>query len=702
MAALEKIRSHGKLIAICVGGALLAFVLGDFDRILATLLGSGQTTIAKINGTGIDYGEFMENRVKSREQFMKLATGRNTLDAQSSNEVRDYCWEQLVRENTVGKFLSEQGIQASDAELVYMIQTGNVTPFMRQAFANPETGRIDEARIRAYMSQTDPESKFIWKTLENELREAREYNKYLSMISQGLYVTKAEVEQEFKRRTQLSDIKYVSVPLSEVADNEVAATESDLKNYYEKNKKRFYRYQETRDIAYVSFDVIPTEEDSAAILKSTNAIKDEFEKENVEDIATFVNSKSDIPYTDYNYSKGEIKNEVLDSLIFNGNQSDFVYGPYVEQGFYRLARFTGFVDRPDSVKVSHILLAFRNPADSLSVKAKADSLMTEIRRGVDFNALAVKVSDDQASARDSGNLNWITEGIGYIPEFKNACFATAKGQIDLVKTNYGYHIIKVTDRTAVKKKAKVGFVSVEIRPSRPTYSTAYAKANEFAGKNRTNAQFEKAIEEEKLIRRIAPNVSANTNQIPGLENSREFVRWAYDEQKSKEVSEVMELGDRYVVASLVGVHPKGIPSFTAVKTQVEAQVVNDLKASKLAEKMQGATSVDVLASQLGKPVQEAQAVNFEMTQIPGIGFEPKVIAAASALQLNQVSAPVKGNNAVYVLQNTSYTPSQQIQPLNYTTDQKQLKDELRYRAYYQIPEAITQMVEIDDRRVKFF
>lgn len=700
MAALQSIRSRGKLIAICVGGALLAFVLGDFINSGATIFGASQTKIGDINGTSIDYNEFM-GRVEQRETFMKLATGRSTLDAQTTEEIRDYCWEQAVRENTVGKFLDKQGVQATDDELVFMIKTGNVTPFMRQAFANPETGMFEPARVTAYAAQTDPESRFIWNNLETELRESREYVKYISMVSSGLYVTNAEVETEFKNRTHISDFKYVALPISEVKDEEISVTDAALKDYYSKNQNAFFRSQESRDVAYVSFDVIPSKEDSAVIRESVEKLKAGLQEVEAAEVQDFINSRSNIPYRDYHYNQGEIQNAGLDEVIFNGGTPGMVYGPYVEGEYYKIARLIDFKTLADSVKASHILLAFRNPADSLSVKAKADSLMNVLKSGIDFGALAVANSEDPGSARDSGNLGWIVESTPFIPEFKNACFDTEKGKTTIVKSTYGYHIIKVTDKTQPKRKASVGFVSVEIRPSKQTRSAAYVKASEFAGKNRTLQEFEKAIEDEKLIRRIAPNLTSNTRQIPGIENSRELVRWAFDNDKSKEVSQIMEFGDRYIVAALTGVHKKGISSLDAVKSSVAAQVANSLKGDKLVEKLQGQT-VDGAAASLGKPVQEAHAVNFEMVQIPGIGFEPAVIAAASALQSNQTSAPIKGNNAVYLLQNTSYTPSQEIQPLNITTDKKQMENELRYRASYQISNAINQLVNIDDRRVKFF
>jgi peptidyl-prolyl cis-trans isomerase D len=700
MAALQSIRSRGKLIAVCVGGALLAFVLGDFINSGATIFGASQTKIGDINGESLDYNEFM-SKVDQRETFMKLATGRSTLDAQTTDEIRDYCWEQEVRKNTIGKFLEKQGLRTTDDEIVYMINSGNVTPFMRQAFANPETGVFEPARVTAYMSQNDPESRFIWQTLENELRDSRDYVKYVSMVSSGLYVTKAEVENEFKNRTHISDFKYVALPLSEVKDDEIAVTESALKDYYSKNQNAFQRIQETRDIAYVSFDVIPTKEDSTAVLESVNKIRTGLQEADAADVKDFINSRSSTPFSNYHYNDGEIENAELNAQIF-ASQPGFVYGPYVEGEYYKLARLVEFKNLADSVKASHILLVVQNPADSLSVKAKADSLMGVLKSGIDFAALATANSQDPGSAREGGDLGWITESTPFIPEFKNACFSTEKGQVTLVKSAYGYHIIKVTDKTQVKRKASVGFVSVEIRPSKQTRSAAYVKASEFAGKNRTLSEFEKGIEEGKLLRRVAPNLTSNTRQIPGIENSRELVRWAFDNEKSKEVSQIMEFGDRYVVAALTGVHKKGIANLEAVKQAVAVQVSNSLKGDKLAEKLSGQSSVDAAAAQFGKPVQEAHAVNFEMVQIPGIGFEPAVIAAASALGENQTSAPVKGNNAVYLLQNTSYTPSQEIQPLNITTDRKQLENELRYRASYQIVNAVNQLVEIDDRRVKFF
>jgi peptidyl-prolyl cis-trans isomerase D len=380
----------------------------------------------------------------------------------------------------------------------------------------------------------------------------------------------------------------------------------------------------------------------------------------------------------------------------------YVYGPYVDGAYYNVARLISKEMLADSVEASHLLLLVNNPADSLKVKAKADSLLGVYNSGIDFGALAAQFSDDQGSAADSGKLGWITERTNFIPEFKNACFATEKGKTTIVKTAYGYHIIKVTNKTAPKQKVSVGIASVDIRPSNQTRQAAYALASEFAGRNRTRQQFEQAVTEQKLTARIAPGITSNTSQIPGISNSREIIRDAFNDEKSKEVSGVYEMGDMFIVAVLTGVHPKGTQSLASVKNEVTRLATNDAKGDAILGKLGSVSSVDEAANKMGKEVKDATSIHLDMNQIPGIGFEPKVIAAAAALQQGQVSAPIKGETGVYVIQNTSFTPAQAIQPINITTDKRMLENDLKNRASYQVYQSIIEQANIDDRRVKFY
>ncbi len=701
MAVLSSIRSKGKLIAICVGGALLAFVLGDFISSGATIFGASQTKMGDINGNTIDYVQFQQ-QVDARQSFMEQLYGRNALNGNVNDEVRDYVWQQAVRENTILKNANEQGVIVTDAEIANLVQTGYVTGTIRQMFSDPQTGIYDPLVANNYIQQgrDNKTIRSIWQNLENELRQSRQMEKYLGMVNAGMYVTTAEVEREFAQRTQISDIKYVSIPYSDIKDEEVNVSEDKIKAFYNENIKRYVSSSETRDLSYVVFDVIPTDKDSAEALKIANSIKPGLESATPAEIESFINSKSDIPYAPYHYSKGDLSNPTVDDMMFS-QEPGYVYGPYVEGEYYNLARLISREMRPDSVEVSHILLALNNPADSLTVKAKADSLLGVYNSGVDFGALAAQFNEGGAPS-DSGKVGWLTERSNIVPEFLNASFATEKGKTTIVRSAYGYHIIKVTDKTAPKQKVSVGIVAVDIRPSDQTRQAAYAKASEFAGRNRTRQQFEQAVTEQKLPARVAPGITSNTSQIPGIENSREIIRDAFNEEKSKEVSGVYEMGDRFIVAVMTGIHPKGTQSLASVKNEVTRLATNDAKGDAILSKLGSVSSVDEAANKMGKEVKDATSVHLDMVQIPGIGFEPKVIAAAAALQQGQVSAPIKGENGVYVLQNTSFTPAQAIQPINVKTDRTMMESDLKNRASYQAYQSIIDQANITDQRVKFY
>ncbi len=703
MAALQSIRNRGKLIAIAVGAALLAFILGDFLNSSYSIFGQNQFNMGEINGESISYQDFME-KVNERETFIKLVTNQSTLSGDMQDQIREYVWEDMIRENVIGVNAKKLGIAASDDELINMIQTGNVTQTIRQMFANPQTGMYDPSIVMSFLNDQRPETRaanqYVWDYLERELRQNRISSKYFNMIASGLCVTTAEVEQEFADRTTISDVKFVSLPYSDIKDEEVSVSEAELNQYYNQHLKNFERDAETRDVNYVAFDVLASQKDSAYALDIINGLKNDFASTN--EVVSFINSKSDVQHNDLNYNKGEITDATVDSLMF-AEQPGFVYGPYIDEGYYKVARLLEIKHMPDSVKVSHILVGYRQGEDTTVARHKADSLLTVIKSGIDFGALAKEVSDDQGSSADSGNLGWFTDRINFIPEFKDACFATEKGQITTVATSYGVHIIKVFDKTQPKKKVNVGFLQIEIKPSNETRQQAYAKASKFAANTREVAKFSDAANAEGLSLRVAPGLTSDTRYIPGIANSREFVRWAFDEEKSKEVSDVMEFDGRLIVAAVVGIHPKGIAPLSAVKSSVESEVIAQKKSEKILADLQSknVSNVDALAAQINRPVQDASNISLSSVQMGG-NYDPAIVAVAASLDKNQVSKPVAGKTAVYVIQNVNKTPAQPIQPINVDTDRNAMQRDLSSRAGYQAYNALIKMANIVDQRYKFF
>ncbi|MBR2104362.1 MAG: peptidylprolyl isomerase [Bacteroidales bacterium] len=704
MAVLSSIRSRGKLIAICVGGALLAFVLGDFISSGATIFGASQTKVGDINGTTIDYQQLRE-QIDEKETYIKLLYNTSVLDNATRDELTESIWERAKMENTILKNANDQGIIVTDAEVAHLIQTGQIgNSVIRQIATDRETGMYNPQIISDFISQGDKNGtyRFLWQHMEDDFRTDRQAQKYISMVSAGLYVTTAEVEREFAQRTQISDIKYVAIPYSDIKDEEVTVSDDKIKAVYNENIKRYYNAEETRSIAYVVFDIIPSEKDSADALKEAEAVKKGLESSKPADVDSYVkvNSKCKEDNLRSYYSKGELGNPTLDSIVF-AQEPGYVYGPYKEGKYYKVARLTDKAMRSDSVQVSHLLLLAQNPADTLKVKAKADSLLNVYKSGIDFGALAAQFSEDQGSASDSGKLGWVTDRTAFVPEFLNGCFNTEKGKTTIVKTTYGYHIIKVTDKTAPKQKVAVGIASVDIAPSKQTRQTEYARASEFAGRNRTREQFEEAIKAEKLVPRVA-ELNSNTKGLPNIKDSRDIVKDVFNDDKNKSVSDVYEADDRFIIYVLTGIQPKGPKSINAVKNEVSRIALNDAKGDMIISKLGTVSSVEDAANKMGKEVDNATSIHLDMTAIPRLGIEPKVIAATASLQQGQTSAPIKGEAGVYVLQNTSYTPAQAIQPINVTTDKKMMEFELKNRASYEVYRSLIEQANITDNRVKFF
>ena len=220
MAVLSSIRSRGKLIAICVGGALLAFVLGDFLSSGATLFGASQTKMGDINGTTIDYQQFQQ-QVEAREQYIQRLYNTSSLDAATTENIREYVWEQAIMENTILKNADNQGIIVTDAEIAHLVQTGQINDnIILQIATDRQTGMYNPQAITEFIAQGSSNSlyRYLWQNMENDLRTSRQAEKYLQMVSAGLNVTTAEVEREFAQRTQLSDVKYALIPYTSIKD----------------------------------------------------------------------------------------------------------------------------------------------------------------------------------------------------------------------------------------------------------------------------------------------------------------------------------------------------------------------------------------------------------------------------------------------------------------------------------------------------
>ena len=232
----------------------------------------------------------------------------------------------------------------------------------------------------------------------------------------------------------------------------------------------------------------------------------------------------------------------------------------------------------------------------------------------------------------------------------------------------------------------------------------YSQASKFASENRTQDQFNKAIEASKgaIQKKLASSLTLNDKNIAGLEQPRAVIQWAYKAKKG-EVSEVINLQNAFVVAVVSQVREDKFASFEQVKSEIELTVRKEKKGDLLAEQITkakgGVSSIQDLASKLGVNVESASAISFSSFSIGSAGIEPKLIATSMLTKPNQLSEPVKGNNGVYVAYVTSKTPAE---GKDYTMSEQKLSYTLQSRANYEFFESLKKLANIDDNRGKFY
>jgi peptidyl-prolyl cis-trans isomerase D len=700
MATLEKIRNRaGLLVAIIIGLALLLFVVGDLLNQGRSLFTNAQYEIAKVAGKSIPYTEF-DQRVNSFIEINKIQSGRTSLDEKTIDNIRNISWDYMIEEVIMSDEYKKLGIAVTGDELMDMIQGENPHPIIRQVFSDPQTGVLNKSFMFDFIQRTlqeeKSERKTFWLYIENEIYRQRRMAKFNNLISKGLYVTSLQADRKVEESAKAMNIDFIMQRFSLVPDSLVKISSNDIKEYY-KDHLQNYRQDESRDIKYLTFEVVPSDEDFKAAENWINKIKPEFEA--TSETKQFVNLQSDVPYDNRNYTKDELP-EIIADFMFNASVGD-VYGPYFEKNAYKLAKLAQIDYLPDSVKARHILFQ-ATQENSAQVYHFADSLKNLIEKGADFAELARQYSSD-GSAKEGGDLGWFKEG-AMVKSFSDSCFYGKVGDIKLVGTQFGLHIIEILAQSRDVKKVQVGYLVRNVEPSNITDQKYYAQASEFAGINNTYEKFNQAIEFQNLVPKMATGLKPLDKEITGLESARPLVKWAYGADEH-DVSNVMKFGNKYVVAMVENVKEKGYADIEDVKIEIQLEVTKQKKGEKITEdinaKSADSKDLETLASSLKTDILNAANIYFSTRTVGQAGIEPKIPAVAFVLEADELSKPIIGNNGVYVI---TVTSASKPANLEYLAQREKLALERSYasQASYASFEALKNRAEVVDNRANFF
>lgn len=659
MAVIGKIRKRSGLLVVVIGVALAAFVLGDF----ATGNGGRQEmNVGTVDGEDISIQDF--NR--KYDQNVEAARQQAQNERMSQDELfrlRDNTWNQMLEELIMGNEYEKLGLTVTAEELFDQIQGSNPHPAVIQNFTNPETGQFDRELVLNYLqnlNEMPQASRDQWLIFERYVKEDRLRTKYQNLITKAHYLPTALAKEAYEDKNLKADIELLTVRYSTVADSLIELTDADYKAFYDKRKNSYDR-PATRDIEFVSFEVKPSAKDNENAKNYVNSLKDEFTRTNK--IAGFVNANSDVRYDSAWKSRTEVPANI-EAVMFE-NEPGFVYGPYFEQSAYKLARLVDVSERPDSLKASHILIAYSGAMRSEQSRTKAeaqklaDSLLNLVKKDQKrMTELAINFSDDPSGQQNNGDLGWFKDG-QMVPQFNQFVLNNKVGTVGLVETDFGFHIIDVTGKQEPVKKVRIALIIHEVTPSTETYQSVFADASRFATNNKTREQFDEAIADQGLNKRLAPNLRANSNRITGIENPRQIVRWAFEKDtKVNAVSTIFDLDDMYVIAVLTKASEKGIQPLEEIKEMIKPQVLNEKKGSYLAEKMNAlGNDWSKIEAEMQAETQEVADLTFDSRSLQGFGQESRVIGTVFTMEKGAVSKPIIGNAGVFMVKVKELKPA---------------------------------------------
>jgi peptidyl-prolyl cis-trans isomerase D len=637
MAIIGKIRERSFLVLIIIGIAILAFVLTD----LFSAKSNGQQappSIAEINGQQISPQEFEYKVQKGYENYQKQT--KQELDERTKSSIRESVWAEMSSDILVGEQLEELGINVTSKELMDLVSGDNPHPQVRQAFTDPNTGQFNPNAVIQFLQNLDNDeaTKAQWVDFEQALKRNHRMDKYNTLVKKGIYTPSALANVKYNENNGALAFKYVYKPYTAIEDSAADLTESEISSFYKKTKSE-YEQKASRKIAYAYFPIVPSSDDQAEAKQWADRMYGDF-KTNSND-STFVNANSDAGFIPVYYS--ELNAPVgVDTTLWD-QDSAYVAGAKLIGSTWSISKVKAIKMAPDSVKARHILISSQIRTRELAEKT-ADSVMMALQGGVAFDSLVV-LSDDEVSAEKGGDLDWFAEGMMVKP-FNDAAFTAEIGEYKKAESQFGFHIIEVTEKLEDVKKIQIATITREVLPSKATYADLFNQANSFSINVADMESFAAELTKNNLQQRSAI-LNESDNLVQGLDASRDLARWTQD-AKEGDVSEAKDVDGAFVVAIVENVDAEGFSTLGKVRNRVEFLARQEKKADMLSKELVDASEISELATKTGLTVENVN-VTFASPSIAGIGLEPKVVGAAWSLTPGQLSQPIAGNNGVFVV-----------------------------------------------------
>ena len=715
MAVLNKIRQRSIFLIIIIALALFSFIIGDIFQNLGSSSGN-QATIATVNGEDIERDDFMAKV----ENIQRQSRGTIT-NTQAMNRV----WDNELRAKVMQSQYDALGISVERDHMRDLLKQ-NLTSF--EEFKN-EAGLFDEDKLNEFIANLKaiaPETTTLggtpinyksWTDFEQNVAVSGVQQTYFNLVKAGIIGTLTEGELDYQLENDKVDLKYVQIPYASIPDSLVEVKSSEIKAYMKRFPKQ-YEVEASRDLVYVEFKEVASLADEQAIQENLKALiedRQEFNEsskanetvvgfKNTKDNAAFVNANSAQKFNDTYVFRSAFSSDQADNIT--ALKEGEIYGPYKENGFFKLSKMVSKKGIADSTKVRHILIPFVGGARAeatvtktdAEAKATADSIYNVLQRNRSKFKSLLSLSSDKVSNEKEGVIEFAYTD-GFAPEFKAYSFENPKGSLGVVRTDFGYHVIEILDQGKKQDAFKVATIAQEIEPSVETIDEVFKNKSKFEIAV-ADTDFETVAKDNNYDVRNVSSVKALDENIPGIGAQRAIVRWAFEDGvKEGDFKSFSTSAGGFVVVKLTGVNEKGLMSVQNGSVTALPEVRKEKKAALIKERI-SATFLGDIASAENQTIKTAAAVNMKNPTLSGAGREPLVIGTAFGLQVGETSKPIEGNTGVFIVEVTKITPAVELS--SYQAAANRVGQAKESVVNTQLYNALKDAAEIEDNRAVFY
>ena len=712
MATLQKIRSKGPLLVIVIGLALFAFIAGDAWKVLQPH--QGKQDVGEVNGEVLSAQDY-QKMVDELSEVIKLTNGLNSLTEDQLNNVKDQVWQSYVNNKLIAEQAKKLGLKVTDAEIQAIIEQGTHPLLMQTPFRNPQTGMFDKDMLKKFLvdyanlDASKMPAQYVeyyqkmgafWKFVEKTLAESTLAQKYQNLVTKSLISNPVSAEDAFKARTEQSDLLLAGIPYSSINDSTIQVSDSEIKDRYNEKKEQFKQLVETRDIRYIDVKVVPSDADRKAVEKEVTEYSNQLAT-TTSDFGTFVRSTgSSVNYSDVPVSKSVFPADVASRLDSTGVNE--VYGPYYNQtdDSYNAFKVLAKVSSPDSIQFRQIQVY----ADTEEkTKTLADSIYNALKGGADFAAVA-KIYGQTGEATWVNSQSW--EGAELDTDnskFINTLLNQPVDELTNVNIGQANLILQVMNKKSMQTKYKVALVKRPVEFSKETYNAAYNKFSQFVAQNTTIDSMVKNAEESGYTLTPRTDLSSAEHYVGGVRSTREALKWIFA-AKPGEVSPLYECGenDHLMVVALDKIHEAGYRDVNSVAEMLRSEIRRDKKADKLMAEMKKYNSIAQVKGMKDAVSDSVKHVTFSAPAYISVtrASEPVIGAVASKTAVNQVSAPIKGNAGVYMIQ--VYAKDKGNEKFDAKQEEATLNNMAVRIVGSQLINDLYQKAKVEDKRYLFF